>query len=509
MPGPTVIDIAANTWVKVASGIISGQIYKILPGTHYRQTWRYIDDAAPTDPDEGDFFTAEFMPISAPAPGIDVWVYCHLKPGKIRVNNSQTVIGPDALGKDSFSVQHPLTIDGNSIYVQDIDFNNSDFTDWVGDPENLFKSPFSASITNSTGNNPKQIILAFKRTVNALQIGFGENNGGDFSNLKVSLLGSGGATRSVFDGSADDTDLTSRNAEFENELFNSLLIEFYTDDEVSLSNITIQRARYNTVQVQGIDENGDFQTARVNSDGLLLVGDFFLEVAKGNIPGHSKISKFGENNLVGSDLETVWDAGGIYPWGAWDTSGATVLQVQSTDANDTAAGTGARTVQLEGLDANFEELIETIILDGLNSVNTVGEFIRLHRMSVLTGGTFNGAIGNIIAENDGVTVAQIVNGNNQTLMGVYTVPAGKTGFVVFGKTSCGKAADSKIKFFIRMLGSVFNVQHTANIYQNSYDYPFSAVPEVPEKTDIDVRAVSTNPSGFEVTIAFDAILVEN
>lgn len=142
---------------------------------------------------------------------------------------------------------------------EDIDFDNCDFTNWNGGSvKDLFLSPFSQSITNSTSDNPKQIILAFNRTAKSLQIGLGENNGGDFSNVKISLLGSGGATRSIYDASTDNTKRTSLNAEFPNELYNSLLLEFYTADPVSLSNITIQKSTYNTSQVQGRKDDGEF-----------------------------------------------------------------------------------------------------------------------------------------------------------------------------------------------------------------------------------------------------------
>ncbi len=140
----------------------------------------------------------------------------------------------------------------------DIDYSESDFTDWIGDTQALFLNPFSTSIVNSTSDNPKQIIIAFQRTAKSLQIGFGENNGGDFSNVKVSLLGSGGATRSIFDDSSNNTKRTSLNAEFPNELYNSLMIEFYTSDPVSLSNITIQKSNYNVSQIQGRADNGGF-----------------------------------------------------------------------------------------------------------------------------------------------------------------------------------------------------------------------------------------------------------
>lgn len=163
---------------------------------------------------------------------------------------------------------NPLEVSINEdVNLQDIDFANSDFTGWVGDPENLFKSPFSESITNSGTGSPKQIVLAFMSSLKTIQLGFGENNGGSFSNLKISLLGSGGATRSIFDESTNDTKLTSKNAEFDNDIANSILIEFYTTDTVSLSNITIQKARYNVVQVQGKQDNGNFGNLSLTNRG--------------------------------------------------------------------------------------------------------------------------------------------------------------------------------------------------------------------------------------------------
>ena len=62
---------------------------------------------------------------------------------------------------ESINVQNPFPTDGDSVYVKDIDFDNSDFTGWSGDPEKLFESPFSDSITNNSSDNPKYIIIAF------------------------------------------------------------------------------------------------------------------------------------------------------------------------------------------------------------------------------------------------------------------------------------------------------------------------------------------------------------
>ena len=77
--------------------------------------------------------------------------------------------------------------------------------------------------------------------------------------------------------------------------------------------------------------------------------DFFLAVAKGDFTGYSKISKFGRNPGVKSaDYESIWDGSNLYPW----PTAAETLSVVSDDADDTSAGTGARTVEIEGLDSS-------------------------------------------------------------------------------------------------------------------------------------------------------------
>ena len=91
-----------------------------------------------------------------------------------------------------------------------------------------------------------------------------------------------------------------------------------------------------------------------------------LAVSSGEIEGAKIVSKFGENPAVGTSEETIWDAGGVYDY----LTTASQLDVTSTDADDTDGGNGARTVVLEGLDANYNEITETVTMDGLTIVQT-------------------------------------------------------------------------------------------------------------------------------------------
>lgn len=113
----------------------------------------------------------------------------------------------------------------------------------------------------------------------------------------------------------------------------------------------------------------------VNTTGSTTPGsaeiDFYLAVAKGDFTGYSKVSKFGRNASVkSSGYETIWDGSNLYPW----PTAAETLEVASSDNDDTSAGTGARTVEIQGLDSNWDPLTETVTMNGGTDVTTNNSF---------------------------------------------------------------------------------------------------------------------------------------
>ena len=69
---------------------------------------------------------------------------------------------------------------------------------------------------------------------------------------------------------------------------------------------------------------------------------FELQIARGQVAYHKSVYKFGNNAAVANLTETIWQQGGLYSY----LSAASVLKVSSSSANDTSAGTGARTCLL-------------------------------------------------------------------------------------------------------------------------------------------------------------------
>ena len=66
--------------------------------------------------------------------------------------------------------------------------------------------------------------------------------------------------------------------------------------------------------------------------------EFGLNVSRGKVRGASKVTKFGANDNVGTNLETVWDAGGLYPWSSFASAGTVVLTSSSTEDDEDKGG---------------------------------------------------------------------------------------------------------------------------------------------------------------------------
>ena len=109
---------------------------------------------------------------------------------------------------------------------------------------------------------------------------------------------------------------------------------------------------------------------------------FLTEVAKGNVPGHSIIHKFGHAD-VGTTMVPITHSL-VYQ----TPTTAIALEVVSDDADDTSAGAGARTVLIEGLALDGSIVTQTVALNGLTAVSIPTPLWRLYRWQVATSGVY-------------------------------------------------------------------------------------------------------------------------
>ena len=236
---------------------------------------------------------------------------------------------------------------------------------------------------------------------------------------------------------------------------------------------------------------------------------FYLEVVQGKIPGHSMINKFGYNPSIGSGaFETIWETGDNYPW----QSTAVTVDVVSDDTNDDVAGTGARTLRIQGLDGSYNFAEETVDMDGTTTVTTTQEFLRVFRMSVETAGSTGNNEGTITVTYTGGSdvAATISEGNGQTLMTLYTIPAGYTGYLLSMNISSGKDQEMEFKFIQRDNGvanAAFQTKQFLDVRGGQTTVIFNAINVIPEKSDIYVSGKASSTSS--ASASFDLLLVQD
>lgn len=232
--------------------------------------------------------------------------------------------------------------------------------------------------------------------------------------------------------------------------------------------------------------------------------DITLEIARGSIDNMSALTKFWLNPSVWTTEQALWDVW----WPANFLDSASSLDVSSTSLDDSTWWTGARTLMIQGLDEDYNEAEETVNLNWTTVVNTVITFLRIHRIIVITAWSNWWAIWMITVKVAGVTYWQIDNGNNQSLMAMYTIPAWKTGYILYGKSSIWQWKEATIRFKWRPLWGVFALYHAFYIFENNYDYRYQTPLRVPEKTDLLVTGQVTLAT-TAISASFDIIIIDN
>ena len=271
--------------------------------------------------------------------------------------------------------------------------------------------------------------------------------------------------------------------------------------------------------------NTNFINVSATESGNLKVTDAenTLAIAKGDVVGASNVNKWGNApDFDDGDGEVyIWDA--AEDGTAWEqmtytfSTGADIDSVSSTSASDT------QEVTIVGLDANWEEVTQTITLNGQTRVALTTPLIRCYRAYNSNSTEFVGHI--IIYENDTTTGgvpddtslirAVIDPDNQQTEMAIYTIPAGKTGYLLGGycSTAGAKRDDSYIiNFKTRLFGKVFRTQQKVSINDTATSFlPFTyPIPQtLPEKTDIIVTAQAVAQDQASISAGFSIVLIDN
>ena len=241
----------------------------------------------------------------------------------------------------------------------------------------------------------------------------------------------------------------------------------------------------------------------------ILPAPYELEVAAGNVSGASSLNEFGRNaDLDTAGEEDIWGYGGL--WVA--PTAARVHALVSSSANDAAAGTGARTVEVTGLNGSYALTTETVTLDGTTPVNTVNSYVIIHKMIAKTAGSGLKNAGQITATaaTDATISASIEIGHNESLMAIYQVPAGKSLYVSSYFASVNANTTAKVDLFLWVkhfggLWQMFHMQGLDSAGAGHVNHVFLPPVKLSEKDLLRISA-TTSANNTDISAGFDGII---
>ena len=189
--------------------------------------------------------------------------------------------------------------------------------------------------------------------------------------------------------------------------------------------------------------------------GNQINAEFYLEVAKGDVKGHSVLNKFGEADAIGTTWTVITDSK-TYP----TPTSAVSLEILSSSDVDSTSNAGAQQVLIQGIGADWRQQTETVSLQGTQAVDLSNTWLRVYRMYVVNTNTYastsatshDGTI-TLRADGGGDTWADLTRdglfGYGQSLIGAYTVPKGKTAFLTAYLADIEPTKNANIAFYQR------------------------------------------------------------
>jgi len=151
------------------------------------------------------------------------------------------------------------------------------------------------------------------------------------------------------------------------------------------------------------------------------------------------VSVWGRNAIAGVGWEELYAYDQALAWETILSAAAKVDITSSSTADTNTAGTGARTIRLVGLDANYRLQWEDIALNGQTIVVSVLSYLRLFAAEVLTVGSGGSNAGDIHIVKTGTggsytagvpgtltsALCKMLIGVNSAMSGIFTAPAGE------------------------------------------------------------------------------------
>lgn len=251
--------------------------------------------------------------------------------------------------------------------------------------------------------------------------------------------------------------------------------------------------------------------------------NFYVEIEKGNITGHSIVHKFGHGN-VGTTMVPLTISG------AYQTPTAAVaLEIVSSDLADALDDVGAFEYTVIGIDANYDEVTQVIAAHatlGTTAVAVPTSLLRVYRWYVSASGTYANATAGSHAgtltlrvAGAGATWSQIELAPfpaGQSEIGAYTVPDGFRAYIIQQELHGDSAKSVDVVLFKRSgidtVVAPFTAMTTMSHYvgikgSNPTDFK-SPMDSLPARTDFGYMGTVASGTAA-VSVHFSIMLVKD
>ena len=176
------------------------------------------------------------------------------------------------------------------------------------------------------------------------------------------------------------------------------------------------------------------------------------KVALGQVPGASRIHLYGVNGAVTTTDETLWDESTLY---TFLTAASSSMTISSASANDTSAGTGARTITVTGVNGSYAVVSETATMNGQTGVALTGSYLAITNIEVVTAGSTGSNAGIVYVGTGAITTGKpaVVHGlvaatYNKSSSFIYAVPANYTLLMYCACSATRSATSGGLEFSI-------------------------------------------------------------
>lgn len=240
--------------------------------------------------------------------------------------------------------------------------------------------------------------------------------------------------------------------------------------------------------------------------------NFGFMVAAGLVPHVEIKRKFGLNPDIDTGVdEDLWSVGGDYPF----PSAAAATNVISSSVNDDVGGTGCTSIIVNGLNGDYEEISETVIMDGTTQVNLTNQFFRID--NAYCGSSGSGLInaGDIDIRHGTTVIGRVVASQGTTQQCVYTVPANHTWLIDNVSAGLNKKGSGSLVVQYRI--KLFSTGSWRTLLNQGLDGAGSSTVAnptnsgrfvtIPAKTDIVVRVTNADSTNNEVNCNLAGYLV--